>query len=305
MKDISITKYIGDRNNYIPNLDPDGICSYILLNKFIKGNIVGFTNSKDYVYLLNNLPHSATTVTYIDMFVSNPTIHSIDQHIITRSPKETRELKNKGTKLNPNLIFEQDLTDYRHKFPLSTFLFLLILLNEEYDFDINFHKKIGNSDLELGYFLLDIDGVLTNIMSYGDNVKAWLDKIKNECKVTNIVSKLYGYINQLPTLELKEISDKVRMYLKDNFNTESKDGGFKSINEDNVKNIERIILFYSNILFEEELEIPFNLAGMDVYKGDIGFTDTTLIDNIKTFSYAIVRANNNNVSYTTNLRKIN
>lgn len=303
MKGISITKYIEDRNHYIPNLDPDGICSFILLNHFIKGEIVGFTNSKDYVYLLSGLTHSASTVTYIDMFVSNPNIHSIDQHIITRNNKETKQVKNLGTKLNPNLLFEQDLTDYRHKFPLSTFLFLLIMLGEEYEINIDWHKKIEGTDLELGYLLIDIDGCLTNLSIYNANVSAWLKKLKNECN-NKVMDELYDYMNSLPLLELTDISLRVRKYLKDNFNTESKDGGFKSINENNTKNIESIISFYSRLLFNEDYKITFNLTGMDVYKGDVGLTDVVTIDKLKTFSYAIIKANDNNVSYTTNLRKI-
>lgn len=301
----SISKFIGDSKNYITNLDPDGITSYLLLKNFIGGELVGFTNSNNYVYLFRDKNIGSKAVTYVDMFVTNPNIKSIDQHIVGRNYNENRQLYNLHTKYNPNIIFKKDLSDYRHKFPLSSFLFILITLSREYDITIDFKRKVSDN-LEVGHFLLDIDGVMTNLRDYLDNVTQWLDLLRKEFN-TRILDELCNYINELPMLELSGISQRVRNFLTENYCTETKDGGFNSITETNIVYIKRLMAFYNNIIFNNDggdIGLGFDYRMMDVFYGERKLCNSNEIDLSNTFSYAIVRKDKLNISYTEKLKKV-
>lgn len=303
MKNVSLTEYLNGKNNLLPNLDPDGVFTYTLINKYIPSDMVGFTNSKNHLYLLEGKNHRGSGITYVDMFVTNPVIQSIDQHIITRTPKETANVASWKTKLNPNILFGTDMTDFKHKFPLSTFLFVLILLSEEYDIKIDWHKKI-TEDLELGHFLMDIDGVLNILNDYNANVNQWFVKLRNNVSRTYMVDEIYDYINTLPVLELKKISDKVRNYLHDNFNAETKEGGYKTLNMNNVKHISALFNFAKEILFDEKGDIDININNMETWAGTTMVDESQNVNLNETFSYAIVYANGKNFSYTNKLKRL-
>lgn len=142
MNDLSITSFLKERNNLLPNIDPDGLFTYAIIKKYIPCDIVGFTNSKDHVYLIDGKETHKNKVTYIDMYVSDKNIQSIDQHIICRNSDDIQRISSFNTKLNPNLFIPRDLSNYTQKFPYSTFIWVCCILSNEYNIDIEWHKKL-------------------------------------------------------------------------------------------------------------------------------------------------------------------
>ena len=78
-------KELFSANPYIViNTDLDGFLCGMLLQKHFDCKIAGFSNSKESIWLDASLPDSFTVLSpvYIDMFVSDPKVVCIDQHVI-------------------------------------------------------------------------------------------------------------------------------------------------------------------------------------------------------------------------------
>ena len=75
-------KEIFEKNpKIIINTDIDGILSGVILVKYCNCKIVGFTNSKDCVWLADEYDDLYKHV-YIDMFVTEDKTICIDQHVV-------------------------------------------------------------------------------------------------------------------------------------------------------------------------------------------------------------------------------
>ena len=81
--------------------------------------------------------------------------------------------------------------------------------------------------------------------------------------LANISISSAATVHTIPMLELKSISDNVRQFYKDTFNTETKDGGFKEINESNIDNIKKFISFASYCLFDEDIKLDFDVNSLE------------------------------------------
>ena len=67
----------------IINSDIDGVLSGLLLHNFLDCEIVGFSNSDNTVWIDKSKVNTIYDAVYIDMFVSNPIVKCIDQHIVS------------------------------------------------------------------------------------------------------------------------------------------------------------------------------------------------------------------------------
>lgn len=298
MKNLSLTSFLNERNNLLPNIDPDGLFTYAIIKKYIPCDIVGFTNSKDHVYLIDGKENGREKVTYIDMYVSDKTIQSIDQHIICRNNADRERILSFNTKLNPNLYVPRDLSNYTQKFPYSTFIWVSCILSNEYDVTIDWHRKITD-DLELGHLILDIDGVLTNLVQYKENCYNWL-KILNETFNNRFIKELSEYITSIEGEDLILLSKNVRAFLKDNFLTETTHGGYKSINRKNLIHISKLGDFIFDLFDIKDIFFKDINSQIKDFHGVYCISDCTeqVMINEAIFSYAIVSRGRNNFSFT-------
>ena len=300
----NLTEFINAKKNIITNIDPDGFFSFALLHKFFGCDLVGFTNSKEYVYLINGKDYSKNHVTYVDMYVCDPTIQSIDQHIVTYSQNENNELLGYGTKLNPNIYHEHSFTNYKVKYPFSTFIYLCTLLEKEgYVIDIDWNKKITD-DLDVGSILLRIDGVLTNLADYTDNCINWLKWTEQYCNGGKFIKDMKTYIDgSISVLQTKNISNRVEDYFKMRFHSESKDGGYKSLRDDNFGYVFEFMKFAFEILNVDFKFTRKELSEMHVFEGGKNLSKPLDLKTRqdKLFSCAIVNMKENNLSYTNNV----
>lgn len=303
----NLTDFLGNRKNVITNIDPDGIFSYALLKKCFDCDLVGFTNSKEYVYLFEGKDYTKKNVTYVDMFVKNKDIFSIDQHIVSYNENDNKELQEYGTKLNPNVWNERSFTNYRIKYPFSTFIYLGTLLDKEgYDIDIDWNKKITD-DITLGHILLRIDGVLTNIVDYSENCNKWLEWSKQKSNGGKFIDGLTRFLKEkIYVLDIRKKANDVENFFKERFNSETKDGGFKSLTKENFSNIFNFFNFSFDCFNIADKSVLNNINHISVYKGEryLQIPPTEGILDADIFSYAIVNMKENNFSFTKNIKKI-
>ncbi len=149
---LSIEQFLRNAStrNLVINSDLDGFLSGMILQHFYNCKIVGFTNSKDSLWISPEIK-SIHDVVFIDIFITNPNIYCIDQHIVAYDNTYIDLFLSYNTKLNPNLnlsrrTFAGDLgaeSDYFHKYPFGTVHFILsIMKTDNHDLDINSLLKI-------------------------------------------------------------------------------------------------------------------------------------------------------------------
>lgn len=107
-----------ENKNIVINTDIDGILSGIILCKYCGCKVAGFSNSKETVWLRDDVK-SVYDPVYIDIFVPNKDVWCVDQHIVSVNDKHHDMFVSAGTKINPQLdrhrIFQK--RDYTYKYP--------------------------------------------------------------------------------------------------------------------------------------------------------------------------------------------
>ena len=139
------------------------------------------------------------------MFVSDPNVPSIDQHIVAVDQEHLEQLKNNPLKINPNLERDRMLTnDYYHKYPFGTLHYLITrMCREGIDVrlpDLN-KALIKYPDITLGKLLLRPDDAMySSLSAYKDNAIEWwewlIDYSKNSKQI--IALRDYIYNNEFP-----------------------------------------------------------------------------------------------------------
>ncbi len=140
--------------NIIINTDIDGFLSGMILQKYYGCKIVGFSNSKETIWVTPEVGSIYDPI-YIDLYVNRPDVICIEQHIISYDKFHHDRIVQMGTKINPNLerkrTFVGDMeSDYYHKYPFGTVHYLMSLMAKE-----NIHVKFNKLDKE---FSFDING---------------------------------------------------------------------------------------------------------------------------------------------------
>jgi hypothetical protein len=240
-----------NRKYVITNSDIDGILSASLLCYYFPNlSLKGFTNSSTNVWVTDEVNKDNSL--YIDIYMTNNNTFTVDNHIINN---KLYPIDNK-LKLNPNLIRGVTLENYSNKYPFSTFIFILHMLEEHFNVDfINLDKIIGTVDdepLYLWELILRADDTLLNSYKYPQNTDDWWKWL---CKNNNglLLDLFYRvkFINSKTKAEA--IKEKVKKFLLQTFNL--KTDGYKSIN-DNM--FEPFLKFISEN-FGYELSKPKNL----------------------------------------------
>lgn len=123
-----IDQFLQNKSHIIINTDLDGIFSGLLLQKYSHLSVAGLCNSRDSIWLRDDVDSNDCVI--VDMYV--PSMTCIDQHIISIDQPHGASLLASGKTLNPNLFRDRYFIDplsYRTKFPFSTTMYLVSLLD--------------------------------------------------------------------------------------------------------------------------------------------------------------------------------
>ena len=107
-------KILKENQKFIISADLDGILSALVLQKYLNWQIVGFCDSKNTVWILPKEKKNFKEIVFIDIFIRNPEIRCIDQHIVCKDHNHSGEMYSSQTKLNPNI---QNKRYAKRKFP--------------------------------------------------------------------------------------------------------------------------------------------------------------------------------------------
>ena len=300
----------------IINTDIDGVLSGLILTNYLGCQIVGFSNSRDTVWLDKNNAASIYDATYIDMFVPNIKVPCIDQHIISVNERHHQILFNNKIKINPNLEnprFHLPNDSYYKKYPFGTIHFIIATLESQgFDIDLDLTKEINT--LKFGDILLRADDAMktTVVSSYVDNARSWWKWLQDKSGNSNCTNSMIQYLASLSPEAVSQTKHRTTQLLTGYpFNCEKPDGGFKQILNDsmflleNVKNYFKLISEFANLkCFNLEMELTPFIGRADRIQLDNSQIDelinTNKLNGQDLFSYAFVMSSNKaaNFSYT-------
>lgn len=285
-------KEIFDRNpNIIINTDIDGILSGVILVKYCNCRIVGFTNSKDCVWLADGHDDLYKHV-YIDMFVTDDNTTCIDQHIVALDENHMKKIISLGCKFSPQSDDEQNLRifsswGFKYKYPFGTLQYIIAQLESE-GIKINLpdlYSPVPNSMITIGDLIHRADDAMKSTMhAYESNAMFWWDwldrkapegsikimsaylehlKAISDAKVDAIPTKdgkkhkKKDYIDQRAK-DVDDIKTKTKEYFKSQFQCKTSDGGFNNIaDEDNnlLPHIENYIKAIASLFDVKDIAI--------------------------------------------------
>jgi hypothetical protein len=277
------------KNPYIIiNTDIDGILSGIILCKYCNCQIVGFTNSKDTVWLADNY-NDLYKYVYIDMFVTNDKAICIDQHVVAVNDTHMKNIIKLGNKFSPQSDDANNLRifsskGFKNKYPFGTVQYLIAQLESEGVKislpDLN--TPVPNSKIKIGDLLHRADDAMkTSLYAYKSNADfwwKWLDK-----KAPNgSIEKMKEYLEIMESSSVasvnadgmkhkkkdyedhkikivEDIKEKTKNYFKEQFQCKSSDGGFNNIVDEHgiiLPNIEQYCKSVALLCGFKELTIP-------------------------------------------------
>ena len=219
------------RKGVVANTDIDGILSAALLcNLFPHLSILGFTNSCTNIYLSDNIKKH--DVLYVDIFLCNEGVFSVDNHIVG---SECNIIEN-PYKINPNIFYNIYVERYIQKYPFSTFIFLLSLIDDKIiniDIDAIVGKTSDNEDIFLWELLLRADDTLLNTYKYEENTANWWSILLNNSN-NPLLEELYKKVCEVNNYKnAYALKEKVQKFLLETFEIET--DGFKTIETPSFK----------------------------------------------------------------------
>lgn len=290
----------------IINSDLDGILSGLLLKKYLNCNIVGFSNSEKEIWIHADYKESLNAISFVDLFVANPNLVSIDQHIIAANEQHHLEISKNNKKINPNIInsrFHFPSSSYRSKYPFGTVHFLIALLERE---------GINLGDLKLNHTIQGIqfidlilradDTMKTSIYSsYTENAAEWWRWLIQLSSKGHLTTSLKNYLDGLTKKKAENIKINVGKFLKNApFNCDSSEGGIRQLTTNWF--IKEKVFTYMELLCEFVETPMIKLGGkfnkyngiaerMSLSKSQLKeLIEIGTIDEKRIFSYAFVRS---------------
>lgn len=232
--------------NIVINSDIDGFLCGMILQKYFGCRVVGFSDSRDTVWLAPEVSDIYAPV-YIDLYVARPDVVCIEQHIIAYDHNHHNTILGYGTKFNPNLergrTFMGDMeSGYYHKYPFGTVHYLITLMARE-GIDVIFpdlsvsHKTTQWNDASqtmsttLGHVILRADDALYSTLSpYRENALDWWNWLDS----THTIPAIESFRRYMENCEI----EKAKAYKNetDNFfkklGCEGQDGAFMEITDE-------------------------------------------------------------------------
>lgn len=259
---ITMLKELFEQNmNIVINTDIDGFLCGMILQKYYGCRIVGFSDSRDTVWLIPEISDIDSPI-YIDLYVARPNVICIEQHIIAFNSEHHNTIKSFGTKINPNLdrcrTFVGDMgSDYYHKYPFGTVHYVIALMAREGinvdlpDLSKNINIKATNvstsvSTTNAGQVILRADDALYSTLSpYRENALDWWDWLDPAHKYPAIES-IRQFISSCEISRAKEYKDNVGRFFR-MLGCDGNDGAFKKVTDEDgnllmkVKNYRDIV----------------------------------------------------------------
>ena len=219
------------RKGVVTNTDIDGILSASLLCKlFPHLSVLGFTNSCTNIYLTDNVKKN--DVLYVDIFMCYKDVFSVDNHIIGSK----HSIIENSYKINPNIFYNIYVETYTKKYPFSTFIFLLSLIDDkiiDIDIDEIIGKTSDDEDIFLWELLLRADDTLFSTYKYRENATNWWNILLNNSN-NHLLRDLYKKVCEVNNItNAYALKKKVQKFLLETF--ETKTDGFKTIETPNFK----------------------------------------------------------------------
>ena len=309
----------------IVNADLDGLLSALLLQKFKGTEIVGFSDSGEYVWKKEGVDWEDCV--FIDLHVSPVEIRTICNHIVALDRKHAIDLFWAGNKDNPNLNISTRsfLENYKTKFSLATVHYIIALLERDG------HPVIEHLNLKQmaeGWRCIDVllraDDVITNTLSaYRPNTLSWWVKMYRLAQTRGqglCTESLIKYLEAIHRGKINfdhfQFKDQFGRWVRNRFNCNSPDGGYKGLNfatSELRPHSKEYLRFLSALTGLPELNLPDKFV---VYKGEAKRSEVRSSDyaDIRKgsfrgealFSYAFVSTpiSNNHFSYTVNLKRM-
>ena len=309
--------YLLKNQRIIINTDLDGLISGLLLTNFCNCEVVGFTNSSDAIWINKNKSKSVFDAVYVDMFVLDKNVITLDQHIVSLNENHHKLLIENKNKINPNFDnprYHLPNDSYFSKYPFGTVHYLIALFNKEgillphFNIDAIIEAKFNFKD-----FLLRADDAMnTTVVKYPVNAENWWSWLINFSNDSQFILQLVDYLKTLNEQDVLNKKNFTTTYLKTNFKCDTPDGGFKNI-LDVSGNLKQNILNYFSFIaqscnlknFEIENTTFTKISGVneriqlsDLQKKEL--IENGTINNEIVFSYACVKTNSKteNFSYT-------
>lgn len=304
-----------NNNKIIINTDIDGILSGLILHHFCDCEIVGFSNSIDKIWIDQSKCKTIFDAVYIDMFVSDPNVVSIDQHIIALNEEQHYYLSKNANKINPNIDNPRHhLPDklYYTKYPFGTVHYIISRLHKE---GINTNSLLLNQESDslkfIDFLLRADDAMKTSVESYVQNASEWWQWLKNYSDESPTIIAIIDYLKTIDASKSTEIKTQIAIKLRKDFHCDTSDGGFKEVcnHDQSIKeNLKTYVQFLANLggLKFPDLDLKLTCFSGRNYRIELkenqmdSFTKLNKIDGKTCFSYAFVRSSgrSENFSYT-------
>lgn len=282
----SLKELFETNKNIVINTDIDGILSGLILVKSLGCKIVGFTNSKQYVWL-NEENDDLYANVYVDMFVTDDRAICVDQHIVALDEEHQRKIHRTGTKYSPQIEGEKAFNsiDYSNKYPFGAVHYIIAKLESE-GIEVELpplDTPIPGYNLKFGDLILRADDAMAStVYHYVQNARNWWNWLKSIAPNSENIENLIAYCNnvrQSILLDLNadglrhtevqkkkaletgvgKIKGLTKKFFNEQFNCRTSDGGFSQIlneNGDLLPNIKEYIDTIASLIGLTNLELP-------------------------------------------------
>ena len=309
---MTILEALTSNPKIIVNTDIDGIFSALILYHFLNCEVAGFCNSVETVWTDNNRIASIYDAVYIDMFVPRKDVVCIDQHIIAVDEEHCRKIASLGVKFNPNLDNPRFLIPsyfYYLKYPFGTVHYIIANLERN---GLCLDLKLDNSvvqNLSFMDLLMRADDAMQTTVSsrYMENANEWWNWLKRFSDNGKITTMLCDYLYSLTDKDVATKKNATALLLKNIYQCESPDGGYKNICDANgylKENVQNYIRFLSQIsglkMFDVNMKLDAKVGRAKRMQLNEQQHRTLKNCDKKIFSYAFVKSASKaeNFSYT-------
>lgn len=309
--------------NIVINSDIDGMLSGMILQKYFGCKVVGFSNSWDCVWIEPTYEQATddalNSPVYIDLYVTNPKVICIEQHIIGYDDAHNKRISDLNTKINPNImrIGRTFSGDYFHKYPFGTVHFLIALMEKEgIHVELPLLHSVTTSkafdyDLTVGDIILRADDALfSSLGKYKANTEEWWPWLLKLSGNAKSISNMISYITLADPSQNFKVKDRTGYYFTREFKCSGIDGAFKNITDTNGNLLPNVLEYRDEIckMMKMSLDLPlkYNIhKGAASTKKYIGNgADLEFNNNQDLYSYAFIfgpRSPKHNFSYTTKM----
>lgn len=315
-------KTLFDKNkNIIINTDIDGFLSGMLLQSYYGCRVVGLSNSWDCVWT-DPAYEQATAdalrdAIYIDLFVADPAVVCIEQHIIGYDEAHNRRIAAMGTKINPNIMRHNRTFagDYFHKYPFGTVHFLIALMEREGivvklpPLNAVASAIASKYGLTVGDILLRADDALfSSLGPYKANAEKWWPWLLQLSDNGPSVRAMMDYIGKADAAMRREVKNRTGNYFRREFDCDGADGAYKVITQSDGSLLPSVVRYCDEI--SQMMQMPLTLPlKYHIHKGAAATrhyvgngSDLDFAANADLYSYAFIYGPrsrcDNNFSYT-------